>query len=160
MRSFRILLFCMFAMLCALPAAAQNRLFRDVAKIKGVTSIYISKAALKMGAATSNSFNVHDKDYSKSLKRLDGIEIIQCDKKSIISDVQKACHDILDGSQRDLLMEIIDDTERVSLYARIGDDGRMADDMILEVDENDEYTVIYFKGEIDVEGVISTIQSD
>lgn len=144
------------ALAAAIPASAE-RLFGEVARGGDVTAIYISKAALKV-ADMSEAFSVHGKDYSRFINDLEGMEIIQCYDKKAIPDVMKQCRGIIKSAERNMLVEIIDAAADVALYARMIDEEGYASDMLLEVNESGEYTVVYFVGKIDVKGVIATMQ--
>lgn len=158
MRMIRIFFLCLLTMTGVLTVGARERLFKDIVSIKGVQSIYIPSAALERGATANGAFTVNNKDYSKSIKKLNGIEIITCSNKSCVPEVQKKCKELMELSSRDLLLEIIDDKETLSLYALLNGNSDMASDMILEIEEKGNYTIIYLQGDIDVKGVISTIQ--
>ncbi len=149
MKKFSILIVALaIVMLGTQSCIAQSKIFKEAASIDKVTSVYISPTLLKLGASYDNLGHGLD----DAIKELNALEVITCDE-----DVQKIplvkgkCRPIIDKLGCEVLMEVNDEGDKVTIFAKIIPNTDIAEVIVVEVDEpDDEYTVIYIKGKIDV----------
>ncbi len=140
------------AFLVAPQSSAQTKIFKDAAAIKGVTSVYISPALLELGTDVGMlGYGLDD-----AVEELKGLELITAnyalDQKSTVMDLCRKAYSSLNAT---LLVDITEEGESVKLFAQLEPGTTMARQLVLEInEEQDNYTVIYIRGKIDVSKII------
>lgn len=127
---------------------AQSKIFKEAAKIDNVTSVYISPTLLKLGVRHQSALG-HGLD--DAIQELSALEVITCDEdESKIPDVKNICKPIIKSMNCEVLLDVNDEGDKTTIYAKIIPNTDIAELIIVEVDEPDEYTVIYIKGKVDI----------
>lgn len=97
--------------------SAQNRLFKQFENTKGVSTVYISPAMFKL----MPKLDVGDKDLAKLASRLTRLQILQCERPSLIPSIKKQAQAYYDNNRYEVIMRVKDDDERKSpLKAKTG----------------------------------------
>lgn len=142
-----ILITAIIVMLSACSCSAQAKIFKEAASIEGVTSVYISPFMLKMaGSMTDDLGNGLD----DAVKEIKGLEIISCEKASSIPRVKAICEPILAKMGLEVVTEVTEDDEKVTIYAKVIPETTDAEIIVVETSEPGEYNLIYIKGRIDL----------
>lgn len=150
MRTIRLLLLWVLGMI-TISCSAQRTL-SDVASMKGVTSVYIGKAMLKLAGSTmSIGKDETGLDISKLIKDLTSIEIITCEDKKIANEVQKKCQKALSKYPMEVITEVKDDGQNVEISGVFEKDGDILNMLLISVTGSDEPTYILMKGKINIE---------
>ena len=145
-----------FVLLFAIPLSAQkSKIFEAAKNLKEVTTIYVSPSLLKLGLSTAAMTESMGEaaGYVKSLK---GLEVINTSLRQSADSLRTVTRRFVKDSKEaiDLLLEVNDDESLINIFGNLdkGDDTTL----ILEVNDEGEYSIIYLKGEIDVEGLLKT----
>ena len=142
-----------FAVAGLLAQNNSGRVFADLAKIKGVTSVYVSGPMMELGLSKlSDNINMDDMGVSiKGIKNPGGLELISSDKPELSARLKSASAGILKGKNTTVLVETQDDGEKVNIFSPGKLDNNTIRDLIIEVFENNnEYTLIYIHGVIEL----------
>ena len=127
---------------------AQSKIFKDAAKIDNVTSVYISPTLLKFGARQLRQLG-HGID--EAIQQISEFEVITCDEDvAKIPEVKRICRPIIKSMKCEVLLDVNDEGDKTTIYAKIIPNSDIAELIFVEVDEPDEYTVIYIKGKINI----------
>lgn len=131
---------------------AQSKLFKDASSIEGVTTIYVSPLMCRMGMTAINAEGdlgpVKD-----GIKKLSCLEIVNCENAASIPAVQKICRPVIDKLHMEVLTEVNENKEHVTIYARVDsavNTPTTLNEILIECIEPSEYTMVYIKGEFDV----------
>ncbi len=159
MKHIRILIAAVALLIAATMAAATpNRLFGHIKKTDGLTMVYISPAAMKLGLNMTDNF-IADSKYAglgKAISNPRGIEVL-----SAVSPSAKAMlRSEVDAAVEKLGMELFinaseNGTEDVDIY--IGGrspDGVTVSNLLIVADEDKEYSVIYIGGDISTDAIL------
>lgn len=149
MRSIRLFL---CVILCALSISSNaQRTLSEVASMKGVTSVFIGKTMLDIaGGSISICGDQSALDFSKILKDLTSIEIIQCENNEIAKKVQKKCKSILSKYPLEVITEVTDDGQNIEISGVFDKDGKNLNMLLIAVTQNKEPVYILLKGKIDI----------
>ena len=110
----------------------------------GVSSVYITKSMLSMFpdmAGKINGVNV-----GNIASRLNNIQILSCEKASIIEKLRKETKNINTKNGYEELMKIRDDGDKTAIYFKEKKKGN--NEFVLITDEEDEFTIISITGNI------------
>ncbi|MDE5568289.1 MAG: DUF4252 domain-containing protein [Muribaculaceae bacterium] len=130
---------------------AQSKVFKEAASVEGVTSVYISPMLLKLGGGSKDLGHGLD----DAVKELKSFEVITTEEEcKDIKKVADICRKKIAQMGCEILMEVNEDNDKVKIYASVPEGSEYADQLIIEVDEPKEYTVIYVKGKIDLAKVV------
>lgn len=146
----------LFALIGTQSCIAQSKLFKDAAAIEGVTSVYISPLLLKLGGGETKVGHGLD----DAIKELTAFEVITTEENcKDLKKVAELCRKKIADMKCDVLMEVNEDDETVKIYANIPEGSEYADLLMLEVNEADEYTLVYVKGKIDLAKIMKNKSS-
>ena len=152
----RIYIFLAAIILAVTGLSAQTdvtRVFADLAKIKGVTSVYVSGPMMKL-VLSKISENIHLKNKEvpiKGIRNPGGLELVNAEKPELASRLKTAAAGILKGKNTTVLVETKEDGESVNIFSPGKLDNNVIRDLIIEVSEKDnEYTLIYIHGDIEI----------
>lgn len=123
---------------------AQQSFFDKYADMDGVSSVYITKSMLSMFpdmAGKINGVNV-----GNIASRLNNIQILSCEKASIIEKLRKETKNINTKNGYEELMKIRDDGDKTAIYFKEKKKGN--NEFVLITDEEDEFTIISITGKI------------
>lgn len=142
----------LISMLCAVilfsvAACAQKLTFPSLGNVTGVSKVFISKAMLSMAGNSVNLGNVP----SGVAKNLDSMEIYSADSNTGSSAIRKAFDEYVESAgDLDVLMQVSDDGEEVSIYGvGMPDSKNMSRMLIFVNDGTGEITLIIMTGDID-----------
>lgn len=138
-------------LITAMPLAAQkSKIFESAKNLKDVTTIYISPSLLKLGLSTA-AMKESMGPVSEYVKSLKGLEVINTSLKQSADSLKSVTESVVKATLEQL-MEVNDDGSLINIYGTLdkGDDTTL----ILEIDDCGEYSVIYLRGDIDVEGLL------
>lgn len=159
MRNLKYIL-CAILCLMSINCTAQ-RVFSEVASMKGVSSVYIGKTMLKLaGASMKITGDQSAIDLSKLFKDLTSIEIISCDDKGVADKVETKCKNILSRRQMEVITETFSDGKNIQIAGVFDKDGRNLEILLISVTGNDEASFILLTGKIDVVSLNNAILID
>lgn len=149
-RIFIISVVSVFFLLFPVSCIGQAKVFESLAKMPDVTSVYIGKAAMRLGAGAS--FMSGEFAGANAIKKINSLEVISCEKKSAIPEVKKKADAIIAQFKMDVLVETNENNERVLIYGGTPEDGNedyIDNLLIYEVSDN-ELNIVYIDGKINV----------
>lgn len=152
-----ILLSLLQALVPANLYASDNRMFSEIADLPGVESVYIGKAALRFASATILSGSNFGPISKECLKDLKSIEVIECSNAKSNAKIKEFINRTIRKMHLELMIENIDGEESNRIYGIIpqnGDASTLSGLLIVTADE-DEYTLVYIKGTINAEELMS-----
>ncbi len=127
--------------------SAQDRLFKQFENTKGVSTVYISPAMFKL----MPKLNVGDKDLAKLASRLSRLQILQCERPSLIPSIKKQAQAYYDNNRYEVIMRVKDDGEHTTIYQKGA--GRGAKEFVLLNEEKNELSIIHITGNISLEDI-------
>ena len=127
--------------------SAQNRLFKQFENTKGVSTVYISPAMFKL----MPKLDVGDKDLAKLASRLTRLQILQCERPSLIPSIKKQAQAYYDNNRYEVIMRVKDDDERTTIYQKVV--GKGNNEFVLLNEEKDELSLIHLIGNITLEDI-------
>ena len=133
--------------LCSLFTYAQDSFFDKFADMEGVTSVYISKAMLSlMPDMKTEGVNI-----GKVASKLDNIQILSCEKPSVIAQLRKETAYINPKNGYEELIRVNDEGEKTTIYLKRNKDGKK--EFVLLNNEKKEFTVIVITGDLTLEEI-------
>ena len=127
-------------------AKAQRELFDKYEDTKGVTTVFVSKAMLNLAGGLAA---IGDKKIGKMAGKMDGIRILNCERKSLISEIKKAAQAIYSRDNYEEIMRVNEEGQRVVIYQRPLKGGK-SEFALLTVEEN-SLSIININGTITLE---------
>lgn len=141
---------CIVLSIISIDCAAQ-RIFSEVASMKGVSSVFIGKTMLNVaGASVTITGGQSAIDMSKIFKDLSSIEIISCDEKGNMEKIKNKCRSILSAYPFEVMTETSDDGKNIQISGVFDKDGKNLMILLLAITGNDEVSFIILNGKIDV----------
>lgn len=142
----KIMLVMVMAMTCHIMFA-QSALFKKYDNVKGVSTVYISKALLSM----IPDMNIGNKDISRIAGKLDCVQILSCERPSLVSDIKSEAISYFNSGNfksggYTSLMKVTDDDGQTIIYGRSIDKGKS--ELILFSCREDEVSIINVTGTI------------
>ncbi|MBQ8520914.1 MAG: DUF4252 domain-containing protein [Bacteroides sp.] len=135
---------------------AQQSLFDKYAEIDGVSSVYITKSMFGLFKNVDSTIN--DIHIGSLADRLDNIQILSSEERSIIELLRKETKDINTRNGYEELMRIRDDGEKTTIYFKERKKGK--NEFVLITDEEDEITIISIVGDITLQEMQGMIKED
>lgn len=153
MKTFKFIAVMTLMLLTSLASNAQ-RLFTGFGNDKYISTVYISPAAMRLGLSLGEGIgSKKDSDMTfvkDAIKNPQGMEIVSAETKAASDKVKAVVDKEMKKLGMELLLETREGDEMVNIYTgRLIKDSIMKDVLIETIDGN-EYTVIYVKGEVDV----------
>ena len=154
----------------AMPLAAQEKMFAEVAKMPDVESVFVGGAILKLAKGAQT---ITDNKYARSVKNIDAIEVISCESEEAVDAVAEACQKIIDSMNLEVILEANENreqrvlkgsgkviqkggVERSIIYGGPMEEGRpKMKNMIVVNQSPDEFQLVYIRGCIDISDVVS-----
>ena len=134
-----ILTVCMAAVTCT-TAFAQKVLFDKYSETEGVTTVYISRNMMRM----MGQVRAGNKDISRIARRLDHLQILSCDRPSLVTSIRKFS----------VVMQVNDGGEHTTIYERHYPNGK--NEFSLLSVERGEISIINILGNVslqDIQGI-------
>lgn len=146
----------MMAFCFAISVNAQSDLYNKCNGMKGITTVYIPKTMLKMGASLGGS---EDMDLKKISNKLDNLQVIVAEKKESVVFLKKESMVYGTGNGYDLLISVNDSGEKVEIYQKSLKKG--TNQFIIKVEDSpSEMTVIIMEGNLTAEDVVKSVKID
>ena len=123
---------------------AQQSFFDKYADMDGVSSVYITKSMLSMFPDMVGKIN--GVNVGNIASRLNNIQILSCEKASIIEKLRKETKNINTKNGYEELMKIRDDGDKTAIYFKEKKKGN--NEFVLITEEEDEFTIISITGNI------------
>lgn len=149
-----IVLFSLAIWLVFMPlslAARTERLLGELAGMNGVESVYIGKAGLRFaGNAVLSAGEVGD--VGSWFSDMESIEIINCEKSSVVPQLVKKAKAIIDRLNLEIIVETRDGDETTRIYGIVpqGTDAAVLKSLLIENREPGEYSLVYIRGTVDI----------
>ena len=140
---------------CSVFCYGQQSYFDKYADLDGVTSVYITKSMLSLfpkGKTNVNGINIGD-----IASRLDNIQILSADEKSIIDQLRKETSSINTKNGYEELLRIREDGTKTTIYFN---EKKKQKEFVLLVDEKDEFTIISIVGDLTLQEIQGIIAQD
>ena len=152
MKALRFMIIAVMAFSISLTAVSQNRVFNTYPINNDISTVYISKAAMRLGLSmTDNDSDM--KEIQKFIKNPEGMEIINATTPKAISIVKKDAAEKMKKLNLELLLNAQDEGDNVNIYTGKMLNGNVMRDILIESDEPDEYTIVYIRGEVDIQAL-------
>lgn len=136
------------AIIIAMTAQAQSPFFKKCENVKGVTTVYISKAMLKM-AGNIEGLGVSDK--SLLSQKIDNVQIVNSENSEGRAYLDKHLGMISHEKGYEILMKINEDDENVTIYRQELDKKKSR--FVVITKEPDEISVVTIEGAMTIEDV-------
>ena len=111
----RIITAVLLALLTAASVSARKRMLRDLTRIKGVTSVFVNASVLNQPNTVPDM--VDDLGLKDMIKKLNTGEIVSAnDSNRAISMLTSASNSLIDSLNMELLTEVNDAGQQISVY--------------------------------------------
>ncbi len=147
-------LLCVVSALSSLTVNAQVKAFEKYADVKDVTYVYISKYMLSM-AGKNAAPSVPGIDIKTLAGKLTGIQIISSENKNTQKKLKSDVKSIMEKDKYELMMQMNEEDTKVNIFHHID---KKLSAVIMQVEEDDEMTVIVFSGKFTLDDVMKMTQ--
>ena len=147
-------LLCIVVTLGSLTANAQVKAFEKYADMKNVTYVYISKYMLSM-AGKNAAPSVPGIDTKTLAGKLTGIQIITSEDHAAQKKLKSDVKSIMEKDKYELMMQMNEEDSKVNIFHHID---KKQSAVIMQVEEDDEMTVIVFSGKFTLDDVMKMTQ--
>ena len=147
-------LLCVVAALSSLTVNAQVKAFEKYADVKNVSYVYISKYMLGM-AGKNAAPSVPGIDTKTLAGKLTGIQIISSEHKEAQKKLKSDVKSIMEKDKYELMMQMNEEDSKVNIFHHID---KKQSAVIMQVEEDDEMTVIVFSGKFTLDDVMKMTQ--
>lgn len=145
---------CIVVALSSLTVNAQIKAFEKYADVKDVTYVYISKYMLSM-AGKNAAPSVPGIDIKTLAGKLTGIQIITSEHKEAQAKLKSDVKSIMEKDKYELMMQMNEEDSKVNIFHHID---KKLSAVIMQVEEDDEMTVIVFSGKFTLDDVMKMTQ--
>lgn len=128
---------------------AQKVFFDKFDDKDGVTTVYISASMLKM----MGNIQAGDKDISRIAKRLDHIQVLECERPSLIGNIKSAALSYYNQAKYAVVMKTKSNGEDVTIYEKKYQNGK--NEYVLLMVEHNEITIVNLLGRVTLEEIKS-----
>lgn len=140
---------------CAMGTFAQSKFFEKCEKIKGVTTVYVSKAMLQM-AGDANVTD--DMNLSSVIKKLNSLELINAESPASVVELNKLIKELNINHKNgyEIMMSVNDDEQNVKIYMK-----KMANntnEYVILVEESDEVLVVLMNGTLTLDEAAKAVK--
>lgn len=142
----------LFFLLAIIPSscAGQAKVFKSVASMPDVTSVYIGPAAMRF--AQMSSVLDHDKVAADAVKSIKSLEVIECDEQDRIPAVAAKAQAIIDELKLEVILETKDDGEACVIYGLVSQkEPEYLESLLIVSRDEDEYSLVYINGKINID---------
>ncbi len=148
-------LLCVVAALSSLTANAQVKAFEKYADMKNVSYVYISKYMLGMAGKVATPAAIPGIDIKTLAGKLTGIQIITSEHKEAQKKLKSDVKSIMAKDKYELMMQMNEDDSKVNIFHHVD---KKQSAVIMQVEEDDEMTVIVFSGKFTLDDVMKMTQ--
>ena len=145
---------CVVAALSCLTVNAQVKAFEKYADMKNVSYVYISKFMLNM-AGKNAAPSVPGIDTKTLAGKLTGIQIITSEHKEAQKKLKSDVKSIMEKDKYELMMQMNEEDNQVNIFHHID---KKQSAVIMQVEDDDEMTVIVFSGKFTLDDVMKMTQ--
>ena len=145
---------CVVAALSCLTVNAQVKAFEKYADMKNVSYVYISKFMLNM-AGKNAAPSVPGIDTKTLAGKLTGIQIITSEHKEAQKKLKSDVKSIMEKDKYELMMQMNEEDNKVNIFHHID---KKQSAVIMQVEDDDEMTVIVFSGNFTLDDVMKMTQ--
>lgn len=128
---------------------AQKVFFDKFDDKDGVTTVYISASMLKM----MGNVQAGNKDISRIAKRLDHIQVLECERPSLIGNIKNVALSYYNQAKYAVVMKTKSNGEDVTIYEKKYQNGK--NEYVLLMVEHDEITIVNLLGRVTLEEIKS-----
>lgn len=151
MKKISNLLLLTIMLLVSTSCSAQSKLFREATSMKGVQTVYVSKALCRMG------MNVADLgDLQEGIKQLDEVEVISCDNKSTVSKLSKKCEEIIDTTGAEVLLSTNEDDESTTMFGIPSAEPGYLKSLFVITRDKDDFNLVHISGLFNLDKIIAS----
>ena len=147
-------LLCVVVALGSLSAHAQVKAFEKYADTKNVSYVYISKYMLSMAGKNATP-SVPGIDTKTLAGKLTGIQIITSEDNAAQKKLKSDVKSIMEKDKYELMMQMNEEDSKVNIFHHID---KKLSAVIMQVEEDDEMTVIVFSGNFTLDDVMKMTQ--
>ncbi len=145
---------CIVVALSSLTVNAQVKAFEKYADTKNVTYVYISKYKLAMAGKNATP-SVPGIDTRTLAGKLTGIQIITSEDNAAQKKLKSDVKSIMAKDKYELLMQMNEDDSKVNIFHHVD---KQQSAVIMQVEGNDETTVMIFSGKFTLDDVMKMTQ--
>ena len=147
-------LLCVVMALSSLTVNAQVKTFEKYADMKNVSYVFISKYMLSM-VGKNAAPKVPGIDIKTLANKLTGIQIISSEHKDAQKKLKSDVKSIMEKDKYELLMQMNEEDSKVNIFHHVD---KKLSAVIMQVEEDDEVTVIVFSGKFTLDDVMKMTQ--
>lgn len=146
----RIITAVLLALLTAASVSAQKRMLRDLTWIKGVTSVFVNASVLNQPNTVPDM--VDDLGLKDMIKKLNTVEIVSAnDSNRAISMLTSASNSLIDSLNMELLTEVNDAGQQISVYVTPVAEGTSdTRSLLMSISADNMATLINLSGTFDL----------
>lgn len=142
----RIYIITLLLSLCSVFSMAQQEsVFEELAEMKGVSSVYISKAMFQL----MPDMKTEGLNLGPFIRKLESVQILSSEKAESTVKMKKALQYISPRNGYEELMRVTEDGEKMIIYWKQGKQGK--NEFVMLNDEGKEYTAIVIVGGLTLE---------
>lgn len=141
------------ASLIPLCLFSQERVFKQLAKLPGVNSVYMGSSLMSMISGDAISGYGLYSDYVKSISQLETVSADSNTKD--LENVRRIAHQIIDNMGLETLLETHEDNDANYIFVGKPVKDEYVDTMVIFNDEGDGLSIVYIKGRIHLPTLIS-----
>ena len=142
----KILLFLLFGFTFNF-AFAQKAFFDKYDDKEGISTVYISATMLRM----MGNLQAGNKDITLIAKRLDHIQVLECERPSLINSIKNAAFAYYKQAKYAVVMKTKSNGEDVTIYEKRYKNGK--NEYVLLTVERDELTIVNLLGRVSLEEI-------
>lgn len=145
------MVFVLLTLLCSFSGFAQGKFFEECENIPDVTTVYVSKAMMKMVSCSLSDVNSKI-DLSGMSRKIDSLVIINAETSASAKKVEMLAGDSFSAAKGyEILMKVTDSDSRMRImYRSLGKD---MNEYVMIVREDSEVSYIIIKGSLTPEDV-------
>lgn len=142
----KILLFLLFGFTFNF-AFAQKAFFDKYDDKEGISTVYISATMLRM----MGNVQAGNKDITRIAKRLDHIQVLECERPSLINSIKNAAFAYYKQAKYAVVMKTKSNGEDATIYEKRYKNGK--NEYVLLTVERDELTIVNLLGRVSLEEI-------
>ncbi len=142
----RIIFIILMALTCHL-SYSQDALFKKYEDVKGISTAFISKSMLGL----MPKVEAGDVDISRIASKLDRIQVLECERPSLIPAIKKEAVAYYKKYRYEQIMRMNDGNEHITIYQKSLGKGK--NEFVLLNEESDELQIIHLSGSVSLNDI-------